>query len=142
MKICQVEITVHISPIKQLLATYIIIYLFILLQKHLNAVKFMQCVTHCNGGKRACKKTIIIPCTMNVNARQVNIYIWEAVVYVPITWILCWTELGFRLLRVRWPVIIDCMLWWNMGSGPVGLSKPPSREFHLKYLSNSYKINK
>ena len=30
----------------------------------------------------------------------------------------------------------------DMGSGSVGLSKPPSREFRLKYLTNPYTINK
>ena len=44
-----------------------------------------------------------------------------------------WTELGLCFLHVRWPV---------MGSGPVGLNKPLSREFCLKYLSNPYTINK
>ena len=30
----------------------------------------------------------------------------------------------------------------DMGSGPAGLSKPPSREFRYKYLSNPYTISK
>ena len=45
MNICQVEIIVHVLPIKRLLAY---VCLFILLQKQLNAVKSVQCVTHCN----------------------------------------------------------------------------------------------
>ena len=44
---------------------------------------------------------LIMPCTMDVNARNVNDYIGEAVVYVPITWILYRTELGLSFLRVR-----------------------------------------
>ena len=55
--------------------------------------------------------------------------------YVPITWILYQTELGFGFLRVRWSD-------GTMGSGPVGLSKPLSRRFRLKYLSNPYTISK
>ena len=71
---------------------------------------------------------LITPCTMDVNARHVNDYIWEAVVYVPITWILYRTELGLRF----------CSLvgrWWNTGSGrvehsgPVGLSK----RYHVNF---------
>ena len=48
---------------------------------------------------------LITPCTMDVNARHVNDYIREAVVYVPIMWVLYWTELGLRFLHVRWPVM-------------------------------------
>ena len=33
-----------------------------------------------------------MPCTMDVNATHMNDYIWEAVVYVPITWI--WFFIG------------------------------------------------
>ena len=40
-KFSQVEITVHVLLIKQLLATYI--YLFLLLQTQLNVVKPTQC---------------------------------------------------------------------------------------------------
>ena len=42
---------------------------------------------------------------MDVNTKHVNDYICEAVVCVPITWILYRTELGLRFLRVRWPVM-------------------------------------
>ena len=60
---------------------------------------------------------------------------------MPITWILYRTELGLCFLRVRWPVISPAVMEYA-GSGPVGLSKPPSHEFRLKYLSNPYIINK
>ena len=43
-KFCQVEITVHVLLIKQLLATYI--YLFLLLQRQLNVVKPTQYTMH------------------------------------------------------------------------------------------------
>ena len=33
------------------------------------------------------------------------------------------------------------MTCWNTGSSPVGLGKPPSYDFCLKYLSNPYTIN-
>ena len=45
-KICQVEITVHVLPVKGLLG--MCVYLFIMLQKQLNVVRSVQCVTHCN----------------------------------------------------------------------------------------------
>ena len=42
---------------------------------------------------------------MDVNTRHVNDYICEAVVYMPITWILYRTELRLCFLHVRWPVV-------------------------------------
>ena len=52
---------------------------------------------------------LIIPCTMDVNARHVNDYIRDAIVYVPITQILYRTaELGLHFMRIRWPVIDTC----------------------------------
>ena len=70
---------------------------------------------------------------MDVNARHVNDYIWEAVVYVPITWILYQTEL--------FACKMDCdgirvVAQWGL------ISKPLSHEFRLKYLSNPYTIDK
>ena len=48
---CQAEITVY--------ATISYVYIFIMLQKQLNAVRSMQCVTHCNRGKHAHTKIIL-----------------------------------------------------------------------------------
>ena len=80
---------------------------------------------------------LITSCTMYVNARHVNDYILEAVMYVPIIWILYWTELGLRFFARK--MACDGI---RVANGPVGLSKPLSREFCLKYLSNPYTINK
>ena len=79
---------------------------------------------------------LITTYAMDVNAEHVNGYIREAVLYVHITWILCWTELKLHLLH---EVACDGI---QVVSYPVGLGKPPSCKFHLKYLSNPYTINK
>ena len=70
---------------------------------------------------------------MDVNARHVNDYIWEAVVYMPITWILYRTELYVHKM--------DCDGIWVMAQWGL-ISKPLSRKFRLKYLSNPYTIDK
>ena len=70
---------------------------------------------------------------MDVNARLVNNYNSEAVVYVLITWILYRTELGLRFLARK--MACDGIRVVAQ-SGPVGLSKPLSREFRLKYSYN------
>ena len=128
-KFCQVEITVHVLLIKWLLATYS--YFFILLRKQLNALRPLYCLTPWNWRYRENYFQLITSCVMDVNAGHVNGYIWEAVVYVHIMWILYWSELGLRGL----------LMWWNTGSGPVGLGKLPSCKFHLKYLKNPNTIN-
>ena len=46
---------------------------------------------------------------MDVNARHVNDYIRDAIVYMPITQILYRTdELGLHFMHIRWPVIDTC----------------------------------
>ena len=74
---------------------------------------------------------------LDINSGHVNGYVWKAVMYVHHTWILYRTELGLSFLHVRWHG-----MEYRYGCGSVGLGKPPSCEYYLKYLGNPYAINK
>ena len=50
---------------------------------------------------------LIMPCTMDVNARNVNDYIYVTIVYVPITWILYRTELGLFVCKMACDLACD-----------------------------------
>ena len=66
---------------------------------------------------------------MDVNAKHVN-DICEAVVYVPIAWILYRTEVGLRFLRVRWPVM-------EYGIKPSGIKQAAITRFLLETSQQS-----
>ena len=75
-----------------------------------------------------------MPCTMDVNARHVSDYICEAVVYVPIMWILYRTELELRFLHVRWPVIYAVMKY---GIKPSGIKETAITQILLEISQQS-----
>ena len=93
------------------------------------------------GGQHTCIHEnyfqLIMSYVIDVNARHVNgyrnSYIWEAVVYMNIMWILYQTELGLSFLGIRWPVM---ELW------VVAQRNYANCKFCLKYFSNPYTIDK
>ena len=94
-KFCQVEITAHVLLIKRLLCTYtsLVCYRNSWIQSDLCIM--LPIVIR---GKCVCMREnhfqLITPFVIHVNTGHVNGYIWETVMYVHITWICYWAELG------------------------------------------------